>query len=169
MRALRRGGPHPPPAPRPCVPEAAAGLPSAPGTSPMPPAGSGPAATPHKPVPSAAPESDICSRAASASAARRPPRVAPERAEDDRPRARRAGKSRAEPEAGRSGTPARPEPSWGLWPEGAGGSDAGRIAVCFGQVFKAQDCETEPNLGKIQGDPAGNHSLHRDVIGSWGC
>lgn len=64
--ALRPGGAHPP-VPRPCVPEAAAWLPSTPG----PPADSRPASGLQEPGPSSARGSDICSRAGSTSAARR--------------------------------------------------------------------------------------------------
>lgn len=123
MRALRPGGAHPP-APRPCVPEAAAWLPSTPGASPMPPAGSRPAAAPQMPGPSAAPESDICSRAASASAARHE-RLRKE-PKAGRPRPARAGRSRAEPEAGRGSAPApsgRGSPGGAGWQRGRGTED----------------------------------------------
>lgn len=99
--ALRPGGAHPP-VPRPCVPEAAAWLPSTPGPSPTPPADSRPASGLQEPGPSSARGSDICSRAGSTSAARRDRLRKQPKAGRPRPPPGRAGRSRAEP-AGRKG------------------------------------------------------------------
>lgn len=74
-----RGRRHPPAGARPCVPEAAAWLPSTPGPSPTPCAGPRRAAGLQTPGPSAARRSDICSPRPQR--LRSLPQVAPERAE----------------------------------------------------------------------------------------
>ena len=91
-----RGRRHPPAGARPCVPEAAAWLPSTPGPSPTPRAGPRRTAGLQTPDPSAARRSDICSPRPQR--LRSLPQVAPERAE---------------------GPARREEPSGACGPEGA--------------------------------------------------
>lgn len=85
-----------------------------------------------------------------------------------RPRSRRAGKSRAEPEAGRGSTPA-PSGRGSSGQRGLATRTRGGLLRALGRFLKSRAVRTKQNLEKIQEDPAGNHSIHRDVIGSWGC
>lgn len=120
-----RGRRHAPAGARPCVPEAAAWLPSTPEPSPGPRAGPRRAAGLQTPGPSAARGSDICSPRPQRLC--RPPPGAPETAE-----------GRAPPRAGRGSEPA-PAPSRELWSTEAGdpGSGGGAEGGCSVQSAMA--------------------------------